>query len=386
MKEKNRFWDTFRNYISNVWYVIGLVAVCTCIIMVICNWSGTCVVLEKAITILMPFIMGFFFAYFINPLVKTIQKMLNLIKRDRGMKIKKIVSVILSYILVIGAISIIIVYIFPQLRDSGKEMGNTVRQGYEYIITHEEEINEKIPFFDTTELIEYMKENVPETLMNHGSAIVPYVYRLSSSLFSSVYNIVIGLVVSIYLVLDGKNLKKQLKEVIYAITPKGKEKQTWNVLMKCNHIFNGFLVGKMIDSLIIGILCLILMSILRLPYAVLMSVIVGVTNVIPYFGPFIGAVPGVVIYLFIDPKLSLIFAIMIFALQQYDGLYQGPKILGDLTGIKPLWVIFGVTVGGALFGVMGMFLGVPTVAVLSYLIGLFIEKKLKKKGMTSADV
>ena len=178
----------------------------------------------------------------------------------------------------------------------------------------------------------------------------------------------------------------QLKRIVYAITPKGKEKKTWSVLLQCNHIFNGFLVGKMIDSLIIGILCLIIMSILRLPYALLMSVIVGITNMIPYFGPFIGAIPGVVMFLFIDPKLSLIFAIMILALQQFDGLYLGPKILGDLTGIKPLWVIFGVTVGGALFGVMGMFLGVPTVAVLSYLFGLILDKKLKGKGLTSSDI
>ena len=138
----------------------------------------------------------------------------------------------------------------------------------------------------------------------------------------------------------------------------------------------------MIDSLIIGILCFIIMLILHLPYALLISVIVGITNMIPYFGPFIGAVPGVIIFFFINPKLSLIFIIMILALQQFDGLYLGPKILGDLTGIKPLWVIFGVTVGGALFGVMGMFLGVPTVAVLSYLFGILIEKKLKKKGIS----
>ena len=102
---------------------------------------------------------------------------------------------------------------------------------------------------------------------------------------------------------------------------------------------------------------------------------------IPYFGPIFGAVPGVLIYLFIDPKMSLIFAVMILILQQFDGLYLGPKILGDLTGIKPLWVIFGVTVGGAYFGVMGMFLGVPAVAVLVYLFNLFIEKKLNKKGI-----
>ena len=127
------------------------------------------------------------------------------------------------------------------------------------------------------------------------------------------------------------------------------------------------------------------MSVLRLPYALLLSLIVCITNMIPYFGPFIGAVPGVLIYLFIDIKLSIIFAIMILVLQQFDGLYLGPKILGDQTGIKPLWVIFGITVGGAYFGVMGMFLGVPTVAVLMYLVNIILNKKLKKKEIQSLD-
>lgn len=386
MKNKDKFLEAFKSSVSNIWYIILLVAICTTVIVIICNWSETCVVLEKGIAILMPFIIGFFFAYLIYPLVKTIRNGLNIIKKDKGMKIKRIISILLAYIIVIGILSIIIIYIFPQLRDSGKEMGNTVRDGYDYMITHEQEINSQIPFLDMTDIIEYVKKNVPNQLMNYSSDIVPYVYRLSSSLFSSVYNIIIGLVVSIYLVIDGRNLMNQLKRIVYAITPKGKEKKTWSVLLQCNHIFNGFLVGKMIDSLIIGILCLIIMSILRLPYALLMSVIVGITNMIPYFGPFIGAIPGVVMFLFINPKLSLIFAIMILVLQQFDGLYLGPKILGDLTGIKPLWVIFGVTVGGALFGVMGMFLGVPTVAVLSYLLGLILDKKLEGKGLTSSDV
>jgi predicted PurR-regulated permease PerM len=334
----------------------------------------------------MPFILGFFFSYLIYPFVKTIMNGLNKIKKNQGMKAKKIISILLAYVVVIGIITVVIIYIFPQLRDSGKEIGTTIKKGYNYMIAHEDEVNAKIPYLDISNILDYIKENGPEHLMNYSTNIVPYVYQLSSSVVSSVYNVLIGLVVSIYLVIDGKNLIIQLKKLIYAISPKGKEKGVWNVLMKCNHIFNGFLFGKMIDSLIIGVLCLMIMSILRLPFAVLLSVIVGITNMIPYFGPFIGAIPGVVIFLFIDPKLSLIFAIMIFVLQQFDGLYLGPKILGDLTGIKPLWVIFGVTVGGALFGVMGMFLGVPTVAVFSYLINLILEKKLKKKGISSEDI
>ncbi len=142
-----------------------------------------------------------------------------------------------------------------------------------------------------------------------------------------------------------------------------------------------FRSGKTIDSLIIGVLSLIVMSVIQLPYGLLLSVIVGVTNMIPYFGPFIGAIPGVIIYLVIEPKYAIIYVIMILVLQQFDGLYLGPKILGDLTGIKPLWVIFGITVGGAYFGVLGMFLGVPTVAVVMHIVNVIMEKKIKKRMM-----
>ena len=125
----------------------------------------------------------------------------------------------------------------------------------------------------------------------------------------------------------------------------------------------------------------ILMTIFRFPYAVLLSVIVGVTNMIPYFGPFIGAVPGVVLYLCIDPVQAVLFGFMIFVLQQFDGWFLGPKILGNSTGLTPLWVIFAITVGGSYFGVLGMFLGVPVVAVIAHLCSKWLDRRLKKRDI-----
>ena len=142
----------------------------------------------------------------------------------------------------------------------------------------------------------------------------------------------------------------------------------------------------MIDSFIIGILCAILMTILRLPYVLLISVIVGVTNMIPYFGPFIGAVPGIVVILCISPIKALIFGIMILCLQQFDGLILGPKLLGNSTGMKPIWIIFAITIGGKFFGVAGMFLGVPVVATLSYLAEQYIRRRLKAKNLSMDEM
>lgn len=148
----------------------------------------------------------------------------------------------------------------------------------------------------------------------------------------------------------------------------------------------GWISGKTVDSFIIGVLCFLLMSILQLPYALLISLIVGVTNMIPYFGPFIGAVPGALIILLISPWKMIVYLIMILVLQQFDGLYLGPKILGDSTGLRPIWIIFAITIGGALMGFVGMFLGVPCVAVISYLTGEWIDRRLEKRGIDSESL
>lgn len=381
MEKKNRVMEMLKSLVSNIWYMVMLVAICTAVVVIILNWGKTMTALGRLIKILAPFIIGFFLAYLIKPLVALFKNLFNLVKRGSYMKVKKAAAVILSYIIIVGMIAIIIIYIAPQIRDSLKGIGHSVIRGYNYVSTHKEEMNAMIPFINLGDFMEYIKNNLGSRLLDQGEIVVPYVYEMSSSIVAVFYNILMGLVISIYMILDGRNLINHLKRGVFAIVPKEKSESVWATMRECNHIFNGFLFGKAIDSLIIGIICLIAMSILKLPFALFMSLIVCITNMIPYFGPIIGAIPGVIIYLFISPKLSLIFAIMILILQQFDGLYLGPKILGDLTGIKPLWVIFGITVGGAYFGFVGMFLGVPTVAVIMYLLNLFVEKKLHKKGI-----
>lgn len=385
MEKKNKCLEILKTLVSNMWYIVALVAIIAIIFLMIANWGVVLAVIGKFLTILMPFILGFFFACFINPLVKRVHSLLNRMKPGKGGKIKKAFSVIISYVVVIGVITVLLIYIIPQIKASIGELGNTIQDGYQYMITHQKELNEKIPFIGLGGGIEYIKEFAYKKIMSNGSEIIPYVYHVSSSLLTMSYNVLMGLVISIYIILDMKKLKRSARKVVYALSPKKKEQEVWETMKQCSHIFNGFLIGKMIDSLIIGILCLIAMSILKLPYALLLSLIVCITNMIPYFGPIIGAIPGVMIYLFIDIRYAFIFALMILILQQFDGLYLGPKILGDQTGIKPLWVIFGITVGGAYFGVMGMFLGVPVVAVIMYLLQLFLDKKLKKKNISTFD-
>ena len=154
-----------------------------------------------------------------------------------------------------------------------------------------------------------------------------------------------------------------------------------HLTIKSNEIFGGFIIGKIIDSAIIGVLCFAGLSILNMPYTMLVSVIVGVTNVIPFFGPYIGAIPSAILILLAEPKMGIYFIIFIIALQQFDGNVLGPKILGDSTGLSAFWVVFSILIGGGLFGVPGMILGVPTFAVVYYIVGMLVNNKLEKKKL-----
>ena len=383
--------EIVKGILANMGSVIFILALCTTVIAIILNWQSVMSELQRFIKVIMPFIFGLVLAFLINPRVESIRKILdNVFFKTKHKKGCKYTSVAVSYVILLGLIAITMVYIVPQISQSIKELTKSLGYGYNYIIQNTGKLQEKYPFLPMNDIKEIIEKVVPQNIFNYGTGmakfIFPYIYNLSASIISGFINIIFAIVISVYIILDKEKIVKELRRFIYTFATKERAPFIWNTFCECNHIFNGFLFGKSVDSLIIGILSLIAMSILRLPYGLLLSVIVGVTNMIPYFGPIMGAIPGVIIYLVIEPKYAIIYVIMILVLQQFDGLYLGPKILGDLTGIKPLWVIFGITVGGAYFGVLGMFLGVPVVAVIMHIINVFMEVKMKKKMLKEIQI
>lgn len=383
--------EIVKGILANMGSVILILALCTTVIAIILNWQSVMSELQRFVKVIMPFIFGLVLAFLINPLVESIQKILdNVFFKTKHKKGCKYTSVAVSYVILLGLIAITMVYIVPQISQSIKELTKSLGYGYNYIIQNTGKLQEKYPFLPMNDIKEIIEKVVPQNIFNYGTGmakfIFPYIYNLSASFITGFINIIFAIVISVYIILDKEKIVKDLRRFIYTFAAKERAPFIWNTFCECNHIFNGFLFGKSVDSLIIGILSLIAMSILRLPYGLLLSVIVGVTNMIPYFGPIMGAIPGVIIYLVIEPKYAIIYVIMILVLQQFDGLYLGPKILGDLTGIKPLWVIFGITVGGAYFGVLGMFLGVPVVAVIMHIINVFMEEKMKKKMLKEIQI
>lgn len=386
MKEEKKYVKRLKMVVSNVWYIIALVAVCTAVIMLIVNWSGTLAALGKAFKVLMPFIIGFIFAYLMIPIIRLFERLFNNIARGRGLKIKKVIAMIISYVLVLGFITMIVLFVAPQIAQSVRELVKTVQNGYAYIKRNPDSFLDFIPGVNTADVMGSLKDNINDIAVHTSSKVLPHLYSIFTSTFVIAYDIFFGLVISIYMAWEKDALARGFRRLIYAFVSEKRAKKTWEIILNCNRIFNGFLVGKAIDSLIIGIITFIAMTIFGFPYPVLLSVIVCITNMIPYFGPIIGAIPGCAIYLFIDPTLVLWFAILILAVQQFDGWILGPWILGDQTGIKPLTVILGITVGGAYFGVLGMFLGVPTAAVLQYLGGELIRYRFARKGVEDPKI
>ena len=197
-----------------------------------------------------------------------------------------------------------------------------------------------------------------------------------------VMNFLIGMIIALYILLDEPKLKRQTKKVLYALLPKKTTEKIIKISRLTINTFNSFVAGKAVDSLIIGILCYIILSFMNMPYTPLISVLVGVTNMIPVFGPFLGAVPSILILLLVDPFRALEFAIFILILQQVDGNIIGPRILGGAVGLPTLYVMFAIIIGGALFGIFGMFIGVPVFSVIFVLVRDFIHQQLEKKKIT----
>ena len=201
------------------------------------------------------------------------------------------------------------------------------------------------------------------------------------NVFKVLLNIIVGLIVSVYLLFSKETFIGQFKKLNYALFKPKKANIVIQTARKSNEIFGGFISGKILDSMIIGIICYIVLLIMKMPYPVLVSVIVGVTNIIPFFGPFIGAVPSFIIIVLANPIQGLYFLIFVVILQQVDGNIIGPNILGDSTGLSPFWVIFAIMVGGGLFGFAGMLLGVPTFAVIYYIMQEILRYFLRKRDL-----
>ncbi len=336
---------------------------------------------KNILNVMMPFIFGFSIAFLLAPLVLFFeQKWFKRIKLKSSTRRK--CSVALGISLMLFAFALFFLLVIPQLVSSVSALS---QQLPEYIESARGMLEDLILRFNIPQsYIEGFLSSggdLVEMIMALGKEWFPQLLNASWQFTKGVFNFLVGIVIATYILLDRERFSLQFKKMNYAFFGQERGDVFLRVSRISSKMFTGFVIGKMIDSLIIGIMCFIGMSLLGLDYAILLSVIVGITNMIPVFGPFIGAVPGLFILLIVDPIQALWFALFIFALQQFDGNILGPLILGDSLGLPSLWIMFSIIVGGGFFGIIGMFLGVPIFAVIYLLVREFIHFKIDKQGL-----
>ena len=341
-----------------------------------------------------PFIYGAALAYVLNPVLNWLEKkVFPKVFGDRVSKrSRRGLGVLLTFLFGCAVVALFLAVLIPQIVES---IDNLAQSIYAFLPQAQNFLNDLIAQYGTNEMLVDVLSMLGVDISDPSMALqrlatrsYTFLTQVLPNLFggvmrftSGLLDVVVGIIIAIYLLLSKEIFYAQVKKLLFAFFPRRVAQATLNLTHDSNTIFCGFISGKILDSAIIGVLCFIGCSVLQMPYTVLVSFIVGVTNVIPYFGPFIGAIPSIFIIMIADPLKSLVFAVFVLILQQLDGNIIGPKILGDSTGLSAFWVIFAVTFFGGLFGFVGMLIGVPTFAVIYALVRNFAEFKLGKKGL-----
>ena len=330
------------------------------------------------ITILFPFISGFAIAFILNNVVMWIEE--NVFEhtkmKDRN---KRIVSEIIVFLIAFGLLGFVISTIIPNLIDSIKtfmtnlqDYSNTL---YEYVQYFSKMFNISPEMYESW----FDSFNLQDKITSTITGIIPGLASFSMTFAKKVMNFFIAVASAFYILLDKESLILDFKKFSFSIFKKSTANFLILFLNDAKIVFQQYIVGNLLDSLIVGIICYLGMLIFKIPYASMIGFFIGITNIIPVFGPFLGAIPVTVLLLLIHPAYALFFMVFILVLQQIDGNVLKPVILGDRLGMSGLWILFSVTVGGALFGILGMFLGVPVFALFYASLHDYAQFKLDKK-------
>ncbi|MCI7814498.1 MAG: AI-2E family transporter [Lachnospiraceae bacterium] len=349
---------------------------------------------KEMLNVLQAVLIGIVIAYLLNPIANFIeQKGITLADKKKWKKLSnnqiRMISVAITEMLAIMVVFTLASIVLPQLLNSLSVFMRSLPGYVKQMI----DLLEKISSDDDSQWVAFL-----ESLLNDGSqkildwinsagilknleSVLSYFATSVIGIAKILLNIIIGVIISIYLLVSKQKFVGQGKKVLYAVFNSRLANNILDVARKSHMIFSGFISGKIIDSLIIGVICFIGMTVMKMPYIPLVSVLIGVTNVIPFFGPYLGAIPSILLILLVSPGKGIMFLIFIVVLQQVDGNVIGPKILGSSTGLSAFWVIFAILIGSGLFGIMGMITGVPVFAVIYYLLKTWIEYLLKKRQL-----
>lgn len=384
-----------RPYFKIAVTALAVIFVSILLVVIFTDLPGFFAMLKAFGAILSPLVSGCVFAFLLNPLVRFADARLCpwLEKRGKGkhspQKVSRAISIVFALIFAGLIIYAFFAMLLPQLYESIMGIVNSAEDYYRSIDKWFNKVLADNPeiqgYVDTAlnKVFDYLKNWANTSLLGDMQKFVTTVTASVISVVKWVANLLIGLVASIYILWSKDLFQAQAKKILVAAFRPQAADHILHLGRETNKIFNGFVIGKIIDSAIIGVICYIGMLILKLPYPALVATIVGVTNVIPFFGPIIGAVPSGLLILLVNPLQAFYFVIFVICLQQLDGNVIGPKILGNTVGISGFWVLISITVAASLFGFAGMLLGVPVFAVIYMLISDAVNLALSRKGRTT---
>ena len=333
---------------------------------------------------LQPFIIGASLSYLLNFILRFYED--KILSHDFFKKLKKSckrgLGLLLTYITASIITYLFIQFVLPQLLESIIGLVNNIPEYLNKLTRTTNNIFDNLNL--QPEYINLITDKFGEAvtyIITMISNLIPVIGNFVVGATASILNIIIGIVVSIYILIDKEKFMALGKKITYALCSEEKAKFVLRLVNQSNMTFSKFIGGKILDSFIIGVLTFFILTIFKMPYVLLISVIVGVTNIIPFFGPFIGGIPAAIIILFVSPTQALWFIIIIIVIQQIDGNIIGPKILGDSIGISAFWILFSLLVAAKFMGFVGMIIGVPLFAIFYSIIKEIIEEKLAKKGL-----
>lgn len=362
--------------------IFASLAAVVAVYFLILRYEGLKAYLDMISLALQPVMVGIVIAYVLCPVAKFLERQCRRVKWLT--RAARLISVLLTLVAAVGVLGLFCALILPQVAES---IGSLVvdlprllevqltRLG-DYLESDSEAADTVMQMITSVEtfLMTWIKENLFSAMSNVAVSVV--------SIGSAIVNLVVSIVVTVYLLLDRERYLAQCKKLFYAVSRNKRfNRAVMEVLHQADQIFSGFISGKLLDSLIVGIICFVCLTVLKMPYALLVSVIVGVTNIIPMFGPFIGAIPSAFLILLVSPAKCIVFIIFIIILQQLDGNIIGPRILGNSTGLSALYVTVAMLLFGKLMGFLGMIIGVPLFATLYYIVKRLAEYSLKRQGL-----
>ena len=378
-----------RRYIYLMLSIFGGISLSILVFFLVYRFQGVGDVFHRLGDILAPFIYGGILAYLLRPVCTFYEGVFQTYLPGKLQKTSKILSVVLSLATAILAVYMVIIMIAPELYNSVLSLWKTLPNKVSDFLTwaqatfgEDENVLELLRMFDSSASTLYkdLEKWVTETIAPYITSIVSGVGSSVTKIFRFLYDMLIGLIVACYLLASRKRFARQSVLLVRSVL-----KPRWADLFLSevafvDRMFGGFIDGKILDSAIIGLLCYLGCTVFRFPNALLVSAIVGITNIIPFFGPFIGGIPSILLIMIEDPIKGLWFAVFVLALQQLDGNVIGPAILGDRTGLSSFWVLFAIILCGGLWGIAGMIICVPMFAVIYDTVKKLVCRGLYKKG------